>query len=103
MVHNFFSNAYFDKPYQLFGQVLQNLEVNRLMTNSRLKVILSFTDIIKMISKHKLGKVIHRMSSLNPMKAHGLSPSHEVVSEVIRSNLKGFDLKQGNFLMKTLT
>jgi hypothetical protein len=95
MVHNFFSNIYLDKPYKILGKVLNKDEIKKMLTNSRLKVLRSFGDIIKIISKNKIGKFIHRMSSLNPMNAPSLAISSEVIAEAINVNLKGFDLDQG--------
>lgn len=96
-VHNFFSNAYLDKPYRLLGKTLLKADIERLLTTSRLRIVLRFGDCIKMIGKSKLGKFIHRMSSLNPMKTPTLVPGEATIQETILNNLKGFAEEQGEW------
>jgi hypothetical protein len=93
-VHNFFSNAFLDKSYQILGVELNKEKIEDLFTISRLKVIQEFGECIKNISKNKMGKFIHRMSSLNSMKAPAMVDANDTINELTKSNLTGFNEKQ---------
>lgn len=94
-VHNFFSNYCLDKPYKILGKVLKVKEIQNLMSISRLKIVKIFGENIKMISKNKTGRFIHRMSSLNNIKAPNLIVNKNVFEELIKTNLSGFEKHQG--------
>lgn len=94
-VHNFFSNAFLDKPYHVLGHTLLKPDIERILTASRLRVVRGFGECLKLIGKNKLGRFIHRMASLNPMKAPGLVPGMDSVHETIQNNLGGLAARQG--------
>lgn len=91
LIYNVFSDTNFNKPIRIFGVSLNQNDIKKILTATRMELIKSFGDNLKEVSKNKLMKSNHRMGYSDTPKQSIKTANKLKYSEINTSNLKGFD------------